>query len=76
VAAVTLNVTVTEPEGPGFITVYPCGARPLSSNVNFDTGQTVPNAVIAPVSPNGSVCLYTMTATHLLADVSGWFASS
>jgi hypothetical protein len=76
VAAVTLNVTVTEADGPGFLTVYPCGTRPLASNVNYETGQTVPNAVIAPVSPAGTVCLYTLTATHVLADVSGWFASA
>src|SRR5262249_17526111 len=33
VAAVALNVTVTEPEGPGFVTVYPCGTPPLASNL-------------------------------------------
>ena len=26
-AAVVLNVTVTDPEGSGFVTVYPCGER-------------------------------------------------
>jgi hypothetical protein len=46
--AVSLNVTVTDPVGPGFVTVYPCGERPLASNVNFTSGQTVPNAVITP----------------------------
>ena len=58
VGAVSLNVTVTEPVGPGFVTVYPCGTRPNSSNLNFVGGQTVPNAVIAPVSAQGEVCFF------------------
>ena len=74
--AVALNVTVTDADGPGFVTVYPCGDRPLASNVNFVAGQTVPNAVIAPLSARGTVCLFASGGTHLLADVSGWFSTA
>ena len=77
VAAVSLNVTVTESENPavggGFVTVFPCGVRPDASNLNFVAGQTVPNAVIAPVSATGTVCFYVYGVAHLLADVSGYF---
>ena len=73
VGAVSLNVTATESGVPGFVTVYPCGSIPTASNVNFTAGQTVPNSVIAPLSPDGTVCFYANTPTHLLADVSGWF---
>ena len=75
VGAVALNVTAVSPQGSGFVTVYPCGARPLASNLNFAAGQTVPNAVIAPVSTTGEVCFYSNVNTHILADVSGWFAA-
>ncbi|MEA3186058.1 MAG: hypothetical protein QOJ74_2535, partial [Ilumatobacteraceae bacterium] len=37
------------------------------------TGQTVPNSVIAKVGSNGSVCLFASEATHLIADVAGYF---
>ena len=74
VGAVSLNVTAVGPEGAGFVTVYPCGTRPNASNLNFVAGQIVPNAVIAPVSANGEVCLFSSVNTHLLADVNGWFA--
>jgi hypothetical protein len=74
-SAVSLNVTVVDPTSAGFVTVYPCGVLPLASNVNFAAGQTVANAVIAPVSAAGEVCLFTNVPTHLLADVNGWFAS-
>ena len=75
VGAVALNVTVTDPTGPGFITVYPCGTLPTTSNVNFSANQTVPNAVLAPVSTTGWVCFYVSAgaSTNLLADISAWF---
>jgi hypothetical protein len=77
VSAVSLNVTVTEPSAAGFVTVYPCaGGRPWSSNLNYVRGQTVPNAVVAPVDANGEVCFYADADTHLVVDVNGWFAAS
>ena len=76
VVAVAMNVTVVDGEASnvgGYVTVYPCGTRPDSSNLNFVNGQTVPNAVIAPVSNDGHVCFYVYGKAHLLADVSGYF---
>ncbi len=73
VGAVSMNVTVTSPDGEGFITVYPCDSKPDASNLNYTLDQTVPNAVIAPVSSTGDVCFYTNTETHLLADINGYF---
>jgi hypothetical protein len=71
---VILNVTVTEPATAGFVTVYPCGlTRPTASNINFVAGRTVANAVVATIGGNGEVCLYTSTATHLVADVNGYY---
>ncbi|MGA1346573.1 MAG: hypothetical protein ACO35E_11455, partial [Ilumatobacteraceae bacterium] len=56
----------------GFVTVFPCDvAKPEASNLNFVSGQTVPNAVIAPVSAAGTVCLYVYGTADLLVDVSG-----
>ena len=74
VAAVALNVTSTQQDGNGYVTVYPCGTVPSTSNLNFQPGVSVPNMVIAPVSPTGRVCFYANTDTHVIADVSGWFA--
>jgi subtilisin family serine protease len=72
--AVVLNVTVTDPQASGFVTVYPCGASlPTASNHNFIAGQTVPNAVVAGVGTGGAVCFYTLSATHLVVDVNGYF---
>ena len=76
VSAVALNVTAVSTETNdfgGFVTVYPCGTRPDASNLNFTSGMTIPNSVIAPVSGSGKVCFYVYGKTHLLADVSGYF---
>lgn len=75
VGAVSLNVTAVDPAGAGYVTVYPCGERPLASNLNFNAGQTVPNAVMTSVSAAGEICLYSSVDTYLLADVNGWFAT-
>ncbi|MFI5998878.1 hypothetical protein ACIA98_00415 [Streptomyces sp. NPDC051366] len=54
--AVALNVTVTDPQEAGHLTVHPAGqAAPTTSNVNFTAGQTVANSVIVPVSKDGEI---------------------
>ncbi len=73
-AAVALNVTVADPSGGGFVTVYPCGAaRPTASNLNFRAGSVVPNAVIAKVGVDGKVCVFASNDTQLVVDVNGYF---
>ena len=74
-SAVVLNVTSANATGNGFVTVYPCDATiPLASNINFTTGTTTANAVIAELSATGTVCLYAKGATtDLITDVSAAF---
>ena len=73
---VVLNVTVTEPSGAGYVTVYPCGVNtPLASNLNFEAGTTAANAVIVKVGNDGKVCLFSSRSTQLIVDVNGYFPS-
>ncbi|HWL45605.1 MAG TPA: hypothetical protein VNQ73_21870 [Ilumatobacter sp.] len=70
--AVVLNVTVTNPGGPGYVTVYPCGqTRPTASNLNYTAGEVTANAVVATLDARGRTCLFTLAAAHLIVDVSG-----
>ena len=75
VSAVVMNVTVTEPSAPSYLTVWPAGqTRPTASNLNFVAGQTVPNLVVAKVGAGGRVSFYNAGgSTHVVADVVGWF---
>jgi hypothetical protein len=73
--SVVLNVTATDPDGPGYLTVYPGGSpRPATSNVNYVTGETIPNAVIVGLGPQGGVDIFTFASAHVVVDVVGYFA--
>lgn len=70
---VALNVTVTSPAAAGFLTVYPCGVqRPTASNLNYVADQTVPNFVIAALSPDGDVCIDTFAVVDVVVDLAGY----
>ena len=82
ITAVVMNVTVVTPTRNGVLTVYPDEGpkgqkqtAPNTSNLNFSTGQTVPNLVTVPVGPDGVVDLYNNApgTTQVLADVVGYF---
>jgi hypothetical protein len=68
--SVVVNVTVTDPQQAGSVTVYPCAApRPTASNLNFGAGQTIANLAIMSVDQTGALCLYSSAATHLIVDL-------
>ena len=74
VAGVILNVTGTEAEAPGFVTVWPEGQlRPNASNLNLAPGEfAAPNLVVVPVGADGSIRLYTQSPAHLIVDIAGY----
>jgi protocatechuate 3,4-dioxygenase beta subunit len=77
VSAVVLNVTATDATAAGFVTAWPEGARPSTSNLNVETvGQTIANQVVIPVGADGSIRLFTQNGTHLVADVTGWYTDA
>ena len=73
--AVVLNVTVTGPAGPGYITVWPTGAaRPVASNLNYVAGVTQANQVTVKVGAGGAVSLFAQTSADVVVDIMGWYA--
>ncbi|MDW3216510.1 MAG: fibronectin type III domain-containing protein [Ilumatobacteraceae bacterium] len=73
----TVNLTVTEPSAPGFITVYPCGVdRPLASATNYTTGETRANVVDVPFTAGSDICLYSLVDTDAIIDVQGFYSPS
>jgi hypothetical protein len=73
--AVVATVTVTNPTLPSYLTVYPStAARPLASDLNYVTGQTVPNLVVVKLGPDGKVDLYNFAGmTDAIVDVVGYY---
>jgi hypothetical protein len=75
--AAAMNVTVTNPAAAGYVTVWPCGQQqPLASNLNYVAGQNVPNLTISRLGAGGKVCFFSLVATDLVADVSGYFPAN
>ena len=73
--AVVLNLTVTEPESPGYLRMTPTGQPPATtSNVNFVAGDTIPNLVICRLGTKGKITLTGVgQGMHAVADVFGYF---
>jgi hypothetical protein len=70
-AAAVVNLTVTGATDFGFATVYPCGALPTASSINWGPGVTRPNELIAKLSPTGTICIYTLTSIDIIVDTVG-----
>jgi hypothetical protein len=72
--SVVMNVTVTQPQAGGYLTVAPCDEpTPDASNLNFVVRQDVPNLVSVPLGFSGLVCFTSSASTHVIADLAGTF---
>lgn len=78
VSAVVMNVTVTEPTEPSYLTVWPTGwSVPEISNLNYLPGQTVPNLVTVAVGVDGRLsALNRFGSTHVIFDVVGFYSEA
>jgi hypothetical protein len=72
--ALAVNLTVTGPTTPGFLTAFAAGtAQPLASVLNVDArGQTRAASAVVPVTADG-LDVYSYGGGHLIVDVTGWF---
>ncbi len=77
VAAVLMNVTVTDTTAASYLTVYPQGqSQPLASNLNWVAGDTVANRVVVPVGPTGQIAVFNQFGqADVVVDVDGYFIS-
>ena len=66
---VVVNIAAVDAGGAGYVTAYPCGAAPLVSNLNLQTGQTSANLAIVDLDPTGAICFVGSQTTDLIADV-------
>lgn len=75
--AYSLNFTIVDYSGGGFLTAYPTGtARPFVSTLNFGSGPALANAAVVPASDLGSIDVYSFGPTNVIIDVNGYFTAS
>ena len=73
--AYVTNATVIPSGVFGFLTMWPGGQnRPTVSTLNAIDGALTSNAAIVPAGPGGGIQVYTSDASHMLLDISGYFA--
>jgi hypothetical protein len=77
VAAVVLNVTVTDTTASSYLTVWPDGiTQPNASDLNWVGGQTVPNLAIVELGTDGSVHVCNADgSTDVVVDMEGYYLS-
>jgi Tol biopolymer transport system component len=78
--AVTLNVTVVQPSGAGYLTLHPAdAAAPVTSTLNFAAGETRANNAVLLLALDGSGTLGLSPfvagsgSVHVIVDVAGYF---
>jgi hypothetical protein len=70
--ATFVNVTVVDPNEPGFVTVWPCDQpKPRSSNLNYLARETRAASALVKPSPDGRICLSAVGVAHLIVDRMG-----
>lgn len=74
-SAVVMNVTATGPSRGSYLQAYPTGAtQPVTANLVFAAGETVPNLVVVGTGESGQVRLFNQLGdVHVVIDVVGWF---
>lgn len=70
--AVALNVAAVPAGGAGFVTVWPDGAMPNTSVINFS--QSATNGAVIVGVKNGTFKIQSsLSAAHLICDITGYW---
>ncbi|MEY2755097.1 MAG: hypothetical protein RJB65_1455 [Actinomycetota bacterium] len=73
--AVVGTVAALAPLGEGYLTVHDCRTpAPQVSMVRFPVATAASNTVVGPDDGSGRWCVLPSTSTHLVVDVTGYFA--
>jgi hypothetical protein len=70
---VVVTLTIAGPQSGGFAKLWPTGAIPDTSNINFDAGQNIATTAIVGCGPGGTIRILSNTVTDFIIDVSGYY---
>jgi len=75
--AVAINLTVVGYTASGFATAFPCASSiPGTSTVNYaGAGPPQSTSAIVQLAGDGSLCVYTLAAAHIIVDLFGAFVA-
>jgi Cysteine-rich secretory protein family len=72
--AISANLTVVDATNAGFVTAWPCGDLPATSNVNYEATAAIANAAQLPLSSGGAICIFSSASAQVIIDVNGWWS--
>src|SRR6266542_3359060 len=74
--AYSLNFTVVNMIGLGFLTAWPAGtAQPLVSTLDYVPAEgALANAAIVPASGSGAISVFVSVGTDVIIDINGYYA--
>ncbi|MGH9083841.1 MAG: RHS repeat-associated core domain-containing protein [Acidimicrobiales bacterium] len=73
VESVVLNLTATGATSSGYLTAYPSGAVPNTSNISFPAGGSVAGLVTSKLDVDGTIKIWVSSPVQLIADVAGYY---
>jgi hypothetical protein len=66
------NLTVTQEDGSGNATIWPGGAFPGTSSVNYLANFDIANSFSVGLSGTGTVSVASFATTHVIIDIAGY----
>lgn len=69
------NITIIAPSGDGYAQVWPSGAPPTTSNINYGTisaNPAIANSFVVALDATGKINILTYQTAHVLIDVAGF----
>jgi len=65
------TVTAVNTAAGGYVTAYPCGAKPTATSLNYIDRDVIANLTALPPGQGGNGCVYTFASGHILVDRAG-----
>ncbi|HMX25272.1 MAG TPA: putative Ig domain-containing protein [Blastocatellia bacterium] len=70
------NAATVNPQGEGYLTLYPANAaQPSIASSNYGTGQTVNGPFTVGLAPSGQFNIFTLKTTDLVVDITGYYSA-
>jgi hypothetical protein len=74
--AAVIDLAAVDPVGAGFLTAWSCDEpMPATSNLNYLAGTTRAAHAVVTLAADASICVFTMTDTDVLVDVTGAYST-
>lgn len=73
----SVSITAIKSELPGYLVAYPCTDEvPVVATVNHLPDEVISGAAFVPVSPDGTICVWSLNPVDITVDLTGVLSES